>query len=96
MPSLYTGIRWRVSMKRPMDCPRCTMGLSQTRVRERQHRPGSEELFKLVAILPGQTFGQVFARVSRAAKRGVKESNTGMAATELLLPKIHLAGGVNS
>ena len=61
-------------------------------LRERQHRPGSEKLFKLVAILPGQTFGgspvgqpprvpsafsQVFARVGRAAKRGVKESNTG-------------------
>jgi hypothetical protein len=65
------------------------MDLSQTRVRERQHCPGSEKLFELVAILPGQTFGQVFAHVSRAAKRGVRETDTGVAATELLVPIIH-------
>lgn len=58
-------------------------------LRERQHCPVSEKLFKLVAILPGQTFGQVFARVGRAAKRGVKESDASVAATELLVPIIH-------
>lgn len=57
--------------------------------RERQHGPGVEELFKLIAILPGQTFSQVFARVGRAAKRGVKESDASVAATQLLVPIIH-------
>jgi hypothetical protein len=38
-------------------------------LRERQHRPGSEELFELIAILSGQTFGQVFGR---SPHRGVR------------------------
>ena len=59
------------------------------RFRERQHRPGAEELFELIAILSGQTFGQVFARVGHAAKRGGKETDAGVAATQLFFPIIH-------
>ena len=59
------------------------------RLRERQHRPGFEEFFELVAILSGQTFGQVFASVSDAAKRGSKDADAGVATTQLLVPIIH-------
>ena len=31
-------------------------------LRERQRGPGREEFFKLIAILPRQTFSKVFAR----------------------------------
>src|SRR5580704_10891293 len=58
-------------------------------LRERQHCPWREEFFKLIAILPRQTIGEVFARIGRAAKRGCKYTDAGVAATELLLPKIH-------
>ena len=51
-------------------------------LRERQHCPGREKLFELVAILSGQTFGQVFARVSRAAKRRVKDADAGVSTTK--------------
>jgi len=58
-------------------------------LRERQHRPGVEELFELIAILSGQTFGQVLASVGHAAKRGSKDADASVAATELLVPIIH-------
>ena len=58
-------------------------------LRERQHRPGFEELFELIAILSGQTFGQVFASVSDAAKRRSKDADASVAATQLLVPIIH-------
>ena len=48
-------------------------------LRERQHCPGREEFFELIAILPRQTFGKVFARIGRAAKRGSKYTDAGMA-----------------
>ena len=72
-------------------------------LRERQHCPWREEFFKLIAILPRQTFGEVFARIGRAAKRGCKytdgsptlqpplvpsATSAGMAAAQLLLRKI--------
>ena len=58
-------------------------------LRERQHRPGGEEFIELVAILSGQTFGQVFASVGHAAKRGSKDADASVAATQLLVPIIH-------
>jgi len=58
-------------------------------LRERQHRPGFEELFELIAILSGQTFGQVLASVSDAAKRRSKDADASVAATQLLVPIIH-------
>ena len=62
-------------MKRKTDCPLCAMDISRTRFRERQHCPGREEFFKLIAILPRQTFGEVLARIGRAAKRGCKDTD---------------------
>jgi len=58
-------------------------------LRERQHCPWREEFFKLIAILPRQTFGEVLARIGRAAKRGCKYTDAGVTAAQLLLPKIH-------
>ena len=73
-------------------------------LRERQHRPGGEEFCELIAILSGQTFGgsptrqpplfpssssQVFAGVGHAAKRGSKDADASVAATQLLVPIIH-------
>jgi hypothetical protein len=58
-------------------------------LRERQHCPGREEFIELVAILSGQTVGQVLAGVSHAAKRGSKETGASVAATQLLVPIIH-------
>ena len=63
--------------------------VAENGLRERQHCPWREEFFKLIAILPRQTFGEVFARIGRAAKRGCKYTDAGMAAAQLLLPKIH-------
>ena len=37
-------------------------------LRERQHRPGVEEFIELIAILSGQTFGQVFASVKAGSE----------------------------
>src|SRR5580658_8368286 len=62
---------------------------AEDRLRERQHCSGREEFFKLIAILPRQTFGEVLARIGRAAKRGCKYTDAGVAATELLIPIIH-------
>ena len=61
----------------------------KTDSRERQHCPGREEFFKLIAILPRQTLGEVLARIGRTAKRGCTYTDAGMAAAQLLLPKIH-------
>jgi len=58
-------------------------------LRERQHRPGGEEFIELIAILSGQTFGQVLASVGHAAKRGSKDADASVAATQLLVPIIH-------
>src|SRR5580658_10336644 len=63
--------------------------VAENGLRERQHSPGREEFFKLIAILPRQTFGEVLARIGRAAKRGCKYTDAGVAATQLLLPVIH-------
>ena len=38
---------------------------AEDRLRERQHCPWREEFFKLIAILPRQTLGEVFARETR-------------------------------
>src|ERR1700679_2126970 len=53
---------------------------AEDRLRERQHCPWREEFFKLIAILPRQTFGEVFARIGRAAKRGCKYTDAGLPA----------------
>jgi hypothetical protein len=78
---------------RKTDCLHRTSDFSQTRIRERQHCPWREEFFKLIAILPRQTLGdspahrpplvptatsEVFARISRAAKRGCKYTDAGV------------------
>ena len=65
---------------------------AEDRLRERQHSPWREEFFKLIAILPRQTLGEVLARIGRAAKRGCKYTDAGVAAAQLLLPKIHEIG----
>jgi hypothetical protein len=37
--------------------------VAENGLRERQHCPWREEFFKLIAILPRQTFGEVLARI---------------------------------
>ncbi len=59
------------------------------RLRERKRRCGCEKPFKLIAVLPRQTVGEVFASVSHAAQGRLKDSDTGMTATQLLVPIIH-------
>jgi hypothetical protein len=53
----------------PSSLPR--VDKAEDRLRERQRGPGFEELFELMEILPRQTVGEVFARIGRAAKRGL-------------------------
>jgi len=52
--------------------------VAENGLRERQHSPWREEFFKLIAILPRQTFGEVLARIGRAAKRGCKYTDAGV------------------
>ena len=60
---------------------------AEDRLRERQHCPWREEFFKLIAILPRQTFGEVLARIGCAAKRGCKYTDAGIAAAPLRFPR---------
>jgi len=79
---------WRVAVSLNGN-PLPRVDVAENGLRERQHCPWREEFFKLIAILPRQTIGEVFARIGRAARRGCKYTDAGMAATQLLLPKIH-------
>src|SRR5271165_4826679 len=79
---------WRVAVSLNGN-PLPRVDVAEDRLRERQHCPRRAEFFKLIAILPRQTFGEVLARIGRAAKRGCKYTDAGVAAAQLLLPKIH-------
>ena len=74
--------------------------VAENGLRERQHCPWREEFFKLIAILPREgraghlpaptvPLHAVLARIGRAAKRGCKYTDAGVAAAQLFLPKIH-------
>ena len=59
------------------------------RFRERKRCCRSEEFLEFVAILPGQTLSQVFARISHATKGWLKDSDASVTTTEFLFPMIH-------
>jgi len=55
--------------------------VAEDRLRERQHCPWREEFFKLIAILPRQTFGEVLALTPPAYRPQKNHPSPATAAT---------------
>lgn len=62
-------------------------------LRKLQHCPVNGKFFQLVAMLPSQVFRPSLCMCKSRRQRGVKETGAGVAATELLVSKIHQEEG---